>query len=118
MSSHGANIRQITPSGLGGFQEDWSPDGTTIALSSNCCNALNSAIWAVRPDGSGLQQLTFPGTNHDFVPSYSPQGDQIVFERDSTDFSTRTVVTIPAGGGTPTLIQSDAGDPSWGPAGS
>jgi TolB protein len=117
MSSHGANIHQVTPSGLEAAQEDWSPDGATLALSSNCCNSLNAAIWTVRPDGSGLQQLTFPGTQHDLLPSYSPQGDQIAFERDSADFSTRTVMTMPAGGGTTTLIQSDAGDPVWGPAG-
>jgi TolB protein len=117
MRPHGANIRQITPSGLGAFQEDWSPDGTTLAFSSNCCNPLNAALWTARPDGSGLQQLTSPGANHDFVPSYSPHGDQIAFERDSADFSTRTVMTTPAAGGTPTLIQTDAGDPAWGPAG-
>ena len=117
MNSHGANIRQITPSGLEGFQQDWSPNGTALALSSNCCSPLNSALWTVRPDGGGLQQLTLPGTQHDFVPSYSPRGDQITFERDSADFRTHAVMTIPAGGGTPTPIQSDAGDPSWGSSG-
>jgi Tol biopolymer transport system component len=102
---------------LEAFQEDWSPTGTTLAFSTNCCNPLNAALWTVRPDGSALQQLTSPGVNHDLVSSYSPQGDQIAFERDSADFSRRTVMTMTAAGGTPTLIQSDAGDPVWGPAG-
>jgi Tol biopolymer transport system component len=115
MGSHGANIRQLTPSRLGGFAPDWAPDGTTLAFSSNCCNPLHAALWTARPDGSGLKQLTFPGTNSDFAPTHSPQGDQIAFQRGSAD-STFDVMTIPEGGGTPTLIQSDAGDPSWGPA--
>jgi Tol biopolymer transport system component len=116
MGSHGANLRQLTPSGLEADAPDWAPDGTTLAFGSNCCNPLHAAIWTVTPDGTGLKQLTFPGVNHDFVPSYSPQGDQIAFERDPADFSSRTIMTIPASGGTPTLIQSQAGDPSWGPA--
>jgi hypothetical protein len=78
---------------------------------------LNAAVWTIRPDGSGLQQLTFPGASHDLVPSYSPRGDRIAFERDAADFSTRTVMTALATGGSPTMIQSDAGDPVWGPAG-
>jgi Tol biopolymer transport system component len=121
MGSHGAKLRQLTPSALQAGQPDWSPDGSTIALSSNCClnhsSPLRAAIWTVSPNGNGLKQLTFPGAHQDLVPSYSPQGDQIAFERDSADFSTRTIMTIPSGGGAPTRIQSDAGDPSWGPAG-
>ena len=42
-------------------------------------------IWTVRPDGSGLQQLTFPGIERDFTPVYSPQGDKIAFERHAAD---------------------------------
>jgi hypothetical protein len=45
------------------------------------------------------------------------RGDRIAFERLSADLSTQTVMTIPAGGGPPTAIQTDAGDPGWGPAG-
>jgi Tol biopolymer transport system component len=68
------------------------------------------------PDGSGITQLTSPGASHDLRPSYSPQGDMIVFERDVPDFSTSDIETIPAGGGTPTVIATDAGSPSWGTA--
>jgi TolB protein len=116
MKSSGANIRQLTPSGLEGVQQDWAPDGTKLVLSSNCCIPV-SALWTVKTDGSGLEQLTFPGTNNDLVPSYSPNGDQITFQRLSADFSTSTVMIMPAGGGTPTPIQDNAGDPAWGPGG-
>jgi Tol biopolymer transport system component len=118
MDAHGAGIRQLTPSALEAWQPDWSPDGAALAVVSNCCIPQSSAIWRVRPDGSGLQQLTFPGDEHDRMPSYSPQGDQIAFERDTADSSSATIMTMGADGSAPTPIQPDASDPSWGSAGS
>jgi hypothetical protein len=62
-------------------------------------------------------QLTDPGTEHDLRPSYSPQGDMIVFERDAADFSTSDIMVVPAGGGAATLIRANADSPNWGTAG-
>jgi Tol biopolymer transport system component len=115
MGAHGTNIHLITPTALEAVDADWAPNGSKIAFWTHCCNPEEEAIETVNPDGSGLQQLTFPGAEHDIRPSYSPQGDQIAFGRFSADFSTATIMTIPSGGGTPTPIHSGA-DPSWGPA--
>jgi TolB protein len=113
MGAHGTNIHLITRTGLGGVDPDWSPDGTKIAFWTHCCNPEPSVIATVNPDGSGLQQLTFPSTGFDIRPSYSPQGDAIAFEHDAADFSTSTIMTIPSGGGTPTPIHTGT-DPNWG----
>jgi len=53
----------------------------------------------VNPDGSGLKRLTNNGDSyfagsHDFAPSWSPQGDAIVFERDAPDFSSGGIVVM------------------------
>jgi Tol biopolymer transport system component len=77
---------------------------------------LHSAIWRVRPDGTGLKQLTFPGDGHDFTPEYAPAGDKIAFERDSPDFSTSSILVMNPDGSNPTPIQADAFVPAWGPA--
>ena len=111
----GTNIHLITPTALEATDPDLAPDGSKLAFWTHCCNAEEQAISTVNPDGSGLQQLTFPGAEHDRRPSYSPQGDQIAFVRLSADFSTATIMTIPSGGGTPTPIHSGS-DPSWGTA--
>lgn len=116
MSAHGTGIHLITPTALGATDADWSPDGSKLAFWSHCCTAEPETIDTMNPDGSGITPLTSPGTSHDLRPSYSPQGDMIVFERDATDFSTSDIETIPAGGGTPTIIAADAGSPSWGTA--
>jgi Tol biopolymer transport system component len=116
MDPHGSNVRRVTPASLEALEPDWSPDGAEIAVDSNCCNPQISAIWKVHPDGSGLQQLTYPTPEHDFWPSFSPAGDRIAFERDSADFSTDSVVTMNADGTDMTTVQTDAFEPSWGPA--
>jgi TolB protein len=117
MDAHGANVRRITPTALEAFDPDWSPDGTSIAFVSNCCSPQVSEIWTVRPDGTGLKQLTFTGAHHDFTPSYAPEGDRIAFERDSADFSTARILTMNPDGSAIETIQTDAFLPSWGSGG-
>jgi Tol biopolymer transport system component len=116
MGAHGTGIHLITPTGLGGVDADWAPDGSKIAFWTHCCDPQPETIDTMNPDGSGITQLTSPGAEHDLRPSYSPQGDMIAFERDSADFSTSDLMVIPANGGTPILLVSGAGSPSWGTA--
>jgi Tol biopolymer transport system component len=116
MDRRGSNVRMVTPSGLGGWVEDWAPNGRQLALSSNCCMPGHLAIWAVGSDGTGLTQLTFPGKSQDFGPSYSPDGTQIAFERDSGDFSTFDLLIMNGDGTHVKTILKDAGNPVWGPS--
>jgi len=116
MGAHGTGIHLITPTALGATDADWAPNGSKIAFWTHCCDTQTSTIDTMNPDGSGVTTLTSPGTSHDFTPSYSPQGDMLVFERDAPDFSTSDIETIPAGGGNPTVVVTDAASPSWGTA--
>jgi Tol biopolymer transport system component len=118
MGSHGTGISLITPTALGATDADWSPDGTKMAFWTHCCNAETSTIDTMNADGSGITTLTSPGANaEDIRPNYSPQGGMIVFEHDSfTPFYTSDIETIPAGGGTPTVLATNAAWPSWGTA--
>jgi TolB protein len=119
VNPHGSNLRRITPTGVEGVNPDWSPDGTRIAFQANCClpQGQDQQIWTMNADGSGLKQLTFPGTQHDSTPSYAPAGDRIAFNRDAEDFSTSSVLTMNADGTDVTTIQTDAFLPSWGSGG-
>jgi Tol biopolymer transport system component len=72
-------------------------------------------IFSVRPDGSGLRQLT-DDPIEEFDPSWSADGRRLVFTRFEPAGS--TVFTINADGGDPTLVvDGDAHDPSFSPSG-
>ena|SRR5437867_3565943 len=66
-----------------GLEPAWSPTGSWIAFES--FQAGNWNIWLVRPDGTGLTQLTRSSSTNragDSQPAWSPDGKQIVFGSD------------------------------------
>jgi TolB protein len=97
-------VRQITPSAISGRRPDWSPDGKMVVFQTHCCNPQNETIAVVSARGSGLRELTHNGNNydagpHDLNPSWSPEGDSIVFERWTPDFSSSSIMVIRADSG-------------------
>lgn len=66
----------------------WWPDGNRLALSRQDQTTGKSTIWSVRPDGSGLMQITREEADSkwgDWDPTVSPDGRRIVVERWYTD---------------------------------
>jgi len=60
----------------------WSPDGDRIAF--DCVSDENGyhQIYSMRPDGSGITNLTNTSGSNSFKPSWSPDGRKIVFQSD------------------------------------
>jgi Tol biopolymer transport system component len=111
------------------FQEtshpDWSKVGGIVAL--QCYAGGTFHIWTMKPDGTGLKQVTF-GHGDDREPRISPDGKTIVFTSDrafktGADGSSQgsyDIWTMPVAGGEPTqLTKSDADEfgPTWSPDG-
>ena len=72
----GAETELPVPSGV---FTDWSPDGTQIAF--DAVDHLNSEIYVVADDGTGLRRLTDDGAA-DVLPRWSPDGTLIAFASD------------------------------------
>jgi len=103
IDADGTNVRQVTPSPISGRRPDWSPDGKKIAFQTHCCNPQNETIAVINANGHGLRELTHNGNDydagpHDLNPSWSPEGDAIVFERHAPDFSSSAIVVVKADG--------------------
>jgi TolB protein len=77
MRSDGSDVRRVTFEGSYNTSPSWSPKGDRIAFS---CRRGKNQICTVKPDGSGLVQLTEQGNNED--PSFSPDGRYIAFSSD------------------------------------
>jgi Tol biopolymer transport system component len=79
MNSDGSHVRQLTstPTGITNTWPRWSPNGEWIAFQSNVSGAFQ--IYAIRPDGSDLSQITDSGINQ--FPAWSPDGTRLAVRR-------------------------------------
>ncbi len=103
----------------------WSPDGTQIAFHDNVPPSA-TAIFVVNADGSGRRQITSPGSQMaDHHPSWSRNGEQLVFSRlqafEGGESQLRIVGVEGGGDGRVVLSTSVSGDdfryPEWSPDG-
>ena len=111
----GSGLVNRTPTMAGRAQSPrWSPDGTKLLF--------------VYDSGSGPLQLAVVGATSGNVvmltdddiphgsPDWSPDGTRILFSTQAGDF-TQSLMTMPAGGGEPTLLLANATMGRWSPDG-
>lgn len=95
-------LAQVTDWGLGA-RPDWSPDGEWIVFqeTENEPPSVQPGVglYRVRPDGSGLEQLTEPeDAERDYYPRWLPDGSGILYSRCTSASSCET--RLMAGDGT------------------
>jgi len=83
---------QLTVGDANSWRPVWSPDGRWIALTSD--RTGNRDIWLMRPDGTGLRQVT---TNpaHDRNAVWSPDGKRLAFGSNRTGRYEVWVIDVP-----------------------
>ncbi|HZO07599.1 MAG TPA: hypothetical protein VFB52_14510 [Solirubrobacterales bacterium] len=78
-----------------------------------------SKLFVVRPDGSGMRQLT-DGRDNDEMPALSPDGKRVVFSRTVDGKRNPDLYVVPVSGGEPVQL-TDSGlaeiNPVWSPDG-
>ncbi len=71
----GTGYRQITDDEFRNRGPQWSADGSTIGFYSNRSGRYQ--VWSVRPDGSGLEQLTAVTAGSAWFPEWSYDGTRV-----------------------------------------
>lgn len=82
---NGQNLTSLTSTEYNDERPVWSPDGTKIAFFSHRGERRNEQpislqIYSMNADGSGQRRITHEGPNMDYNISWSPNGDQLVFQ--------------------------------------
>jgi Tol biopolymer transport system component len=113
----GGAAKQITPAVLEASHPSWSPEGDLVAIQSYSGGTFH--IWTMRPDGTGLHQLT-SGHGDDREPSFSHDGTKIAFSSDRAFDGSYDIWTVDlATGGLKqwTSAPADEYEPTWSPDG-
>jgi Tol biopolymer transport system component len=120
MGRTGEAVRRVTGSG---FNPSWSPDGTMLVYATERVGLMPlnwegvSELWVVPVDGGEARRL---GSGDGVMPRWSPHGHRIVFQTRLGTNAQMDIMTMPAQGGEPTPVLSDAAtdwSPTWSPDG-
>ena len=117
---NGSHDHQVGSWKLGGGDHAvFSPGGSILFRSFEGDDSRQSDFWTVRPDGSGLQQLThFEDGTLVLSASYSPDGAWIVHASNGVSGNADLFVMRADGTGNQPLIRTKSWDsaPDWAPA--
>lgn len=118
-SGRSLDIARVRMGLAGAFQPSWSGDGQWITFGLGYWffqrDVETAAIWRVRRDGTGAEQLT-DGSVHSGFPSYSPDGKEIVFRVWSKDQKGLRILNL-ASRQTRVLTEGLDNLPGWSPDG-
>jgi Tol biopolymer transport system component len=110
----GSHARRLSEAGIDGVYEDsdahWSRDGSYIQFLRGRNEPSNTALFRMRPNGTGVRQLTPWALDADIndlsQAAWGPSKDRVVFETYGHGGQASNVATVPAT--CPTLAKCSA----------
>ena len=121
VSPAGGDLQRLTTSPYDDAQPAVSPDGTMIAYVQKDneihCPGCTETLWAMNADGSAAR--SFPNSpnedlQYDDQPSFSPDGNTILFVRSGPNAT--GLFTVPTAGGTVRDLRLPGTGAVWGPS--
>src|SRR5882762_8654416 len=113
----GGKATQVTGPIVEASHPDFSSSGNLVAIQSYQGGTFH--IWLMKPDGSGLRQLT-TGHGDDREPRFSPDGRTIAFASDRAFTGSYDIWTVNVADGTLKQVTSgpdEEYEPTWSPDG-
>jgi Tol biopolymer transport system component len=117
LPSGGGAAKRLTDPLLEPSRPDYSRQGDAIVFQAYKAGTFH--IWTIRPDGSGLRQLT-EGHGDDREPRWSPDGTKVAFASDRAFKGSYDIWVVEVASGKLTQWTSSAEDeyePAWSPGG-
>jgi TolB protein len=119
VNADGTGLHRVTPWRLrAGDGPDWSPDGSQLLFRSpQTEDFLHSNFFTIRPDGTGLRQITHAGPKTKlYSASFSPDGQSITFGMNGVDGNADVFTMHADGTGIAPLTRTRRWDsaPDWG----
>jgi TolB protein len=121
----GTHLREVTNDALEDWGAEWSPTGNDIAFTREVPDPSTSAgaqehVWVVHRDGSDPRQITSDPARADTFPTWSPDGNYVIFYGATDWFGPNWHSTIVAHslatGSESTIGRPDIGGaPAWQP---
>ena len=115
----GQKIHRVTTHG-GAFFPAWSPDGERIAYDTSYEDPRGAkVVWLIRPDGTGIKDISEHGVGEWRDPDWSPEGE-IVHLRFLTDVFGEEIFVMDSTGANPrrlTFNEKNDRSPAWSPDG-
>src|SRR5262245_13836352 len=88
---------------------EWSPDGAWIALQVAPGGGLNSQVYVVRPDGTGLRRLTEGGKENNWLGTWTPDSKAVAISSSRRTADAMDCWLIDVAGGAMTLLAQNSG---------
>ena len=109
VSSAGGYPRMVTNSSDPATQAKWSPTSDWLAVAIAPGGGLNTQVYLVKPDGTGLHRLTDGGKDNNAIDAWSDDGTQLYIDSNRSDPAARDVFVVDVKSGELRLVAKNPG---------
>jgi len=109
VSSEGGYPRMVTNGDDPVTQQEWSPASDWLAIAIAPGGGLNTQVYVVKPDGTGMRLLTQGGKDNNAFDAWTDDGKQIAIDSSRNDPASRDSFMIDLASGNVRLVAKNPG---------
>ena len=109
VAAEGGYPRMVTNGDDPVVDAEWSPAGDWLAVTIAPGGGLNTQIYVVKPDGTGLRRLTDGGKDNNAFDTWTDDGKKIAMNSSRRDPAARDSFLIDVASGAITLVANNPG---------